>query len=64
MPAITRLARNGVAGNEKKYIRIVHQGQLKEWCGIGWVRLRNATARDKGLWPNVVDKLPEEVKPC
>lgn len=47
-----------VAGNEKKYKRIVLDGSLKEWVGIDWVRIRTASERDKKVYPTVVDKLP------
>lgn len=47
-----------VAGNEKKYKRIVLDGSLKEWVSIGWVRIRTASERDKKVYPTVVDKLP------
>lgn len=44
-----------VAGNEKKYDRVVIDGSLKEWVGIGWVRIRTATARDKKIYPVAED---------
>ena len=40
-----------VAGNEKKYSRIIDNGCLKEWCGIGWCRIRTATERDRVIYP-------------
>jgi len=26
-----------VAGNEKKFSKIVHENQVKQWVGFGWV---------------------------
>lgn len=26
-----------VAGNEKKFTKIIHDRQIKQWVGIGWV---------------------------
>ena len=45
-----------VAGGEKKYDRVVDGNMLLEWCGIGWCKFRVATARDKSIYPTVVDK--------
>ncbi len=47
-----------VAGNEKKYSRVVIDGALKEWVGIGWVRIRTASDRDKAVYPTMVEKMP------
>lgn len=41
------------AGNEKKYIKVIDEGTLKEWVGIGWVDLRPATANDAKQFPTV-----------
>ena len=46
------------AGNEKKYDRVVDGINLMEWVGIGWVRIRTATPRDRKVYPTVVDKEP------
>lgn len=43
-----------VAGNEKKIGFIIHNGVVKQWVGIGWVELREATADDKKKYPKVV----------
>ena len=45
-----------VAGNEKKYNRVVDGNMLLEWVGIGWCKFRVATARDKAIYPTVVEK--------
>lgn len=42
-----------VAGNEKKYSKVVIDGKLKEWIGIGWIELRDATADDRKRYPEV-----------
>jgi hypothetical protein len=42
------------AGNEKKYTKIIINGILNEWVGIGWVALREATAIEKKKYPEVV----------
>jgi hypothetical protein len=42
-----------VAGSEKKYSKAVIDGKLKEWVGIGWIELRDATAADKRRYPVV-----------
>lgn len=42
-----------VNGGEKTHPRVIHSGQLKEWCGIGWIQLRKATERDTMLYPTV-----------
>lgn len=42
-----------VAGNEKKIRMVIHEENLKDWVGIGWVTIRKATARDKAMYPTV-----------
>lgn len=44
-----------VAGNEKKYSKVVVDGQLKEWIGFGWIPLRRATKKDRETYPIVED---------
>lgn len=44
-----------VAGNEKKYSKVIVDGQLKEWIGIGWIALRKATNKDRAKYPEVED---------
>jgi hypothetical protein len=34
------------AGNEKTIKRVILDGKLMEWVGIGWITLREVTARD------------------
>lgn len=40
-----------VAGNEKKHPLIIHEGQVKQWVGFGWVTERKATAADFKRYP-------------
>ena len=35
-----------VAGNEKRFSKIIHEGAVKQWVGIGWVTERHAEATD------------------
>ena len=42
-------------GNEKKYSIIVDGDKVKEWVGIGWIELREATPEDSEKYP-VVDR--------
>lgn len=44
-----------VAGNEKKYGKVIIDGKLKEWIGFGWIELRDATASDRKRYPEVVE---------
>ena len=46
-----------VAGNEKKYKKVILDGMVKEWIGIGWIDLRKATAKDKKKFPTVKDNV-------
>ena len=41
------------AGKEKKLSKVIHEGKVKEWVGIGWVELREATAEDREKIPEV-----------
>jgi len=43
-----------IAGNEKKYSVVIVDGILKEWVGIGWIELRQATKKDKEKYPTVL----------
>ena len=36
-----------VNGNEKKYKIVIDNGIVKEWVGIGWIKIRKATKADK-----------------
>ena len=42
-----------VAGNEKKYKMVIDNKILKEWVGIGWVDVREATSEDYKKFPIV-----------
>ena len=44
-----------VAGNEKKYGKVIMGGVLKEWIGFGWIVLRIATEKDRKRYPEVVE---------
>lgn len=39
------------AGNEKKYPTVIIGGQVKDWVGIGWITLREATDEDRAKYP-------------
>lgn len=43
-----------VAGNERKFTKVIDGNTVKEWVGIGWVDLRKATPNDAKLYPMVV----------
>lgn len=43
------------AGNEKRYPKVILDGQVKEWVGFGWVTLGPATAHDLATLPVVED---------
>lgn len=45
-----------VAGGEKKYSTVIHNGVMMEWVGIGWVGGKKARAEDYDKYPEVVDK--------
>ena len=42
-------------GGEKKYSRVIVNGVLQEWVGIGWIEIRKAKTRDLATYPTVVD---------
>ena len=42
-----------VAGNEKKYQRVIDNGIIKNWVGFGWVDERDATDKDHEKYPKV-----------
>jgi hypothetical protein len=42
-----------VTGNEKKYSKVIVDGQVKEWVGIGWIDIDDEP--DEKLYPVVVD---------
>lgn len=41
------------AGNEKKYGKVIEDGQLKEWVGIGWIDIDEEP--DETKYPVVID---------
>ena len=44
-----------VAGNEKKYSRVIKEGNVEHWIGFGWVTEGLATKADKKKYPTVED---------
>lgn len=40
-----------VAGNERKYDKVIDDGELKEWVGFGWITLREAVEEDYEKYP-------------
>lgn len=42
-----------VAGNEKEITHVIVNGTLKQWVGIGWVDLREATREDYTQYPEM-----------
>jgi hypothetical protein len=47
-----------VAGNERKYRKVIVDRTVMEWVGIGWIILRPASGMDHDKFPVVVDELP------
>lgn len=43
-----------VAGNEKKYDKVIHEHRVKQWVGFGWVDEGPATDEDIAQYPIVV----------
>ena len=41
-------------GSEKKHTKVIDDGMLKSWVGIGWVAEKEATESDKLRYPTVV----------
>lgn len=42
-----------IAGNEKKYSKVIIGDQVKEWVGIGWININDKP--DKEKYPTVVE---------
>lgn len=42
-------------GGRGKPTRVIDGDTLKEYVGIGWIEIRKATARDRRLYPVLVD---------
>lgn len=40
-------------GGEKRYSKVIDGDVLKEWVGIGWIDVRNATKADRSKYPMV-----------
>ena len=40
-------------GNEDQYSIVIDNDVVKEWVGIGWIELREATTKDKKDYPIV-----------
>ena len=40
-------------GNAKKFSRVIEDGMVKNWVGIGWVTEHKATAKDMLRYPKV-----------
>jgi hypothetical protein len=43
-----------VAGNEARIEKVIHEGMVKHWVGIGWIDIREATPHDFQTIPQVV----------
>lgn len=41
------------SGGENKISRVIHDGVVKNWVGIGWVEERKATPSDYFRYPEV-----------
>lgn len=39
-----------VSGNENHITKIIHEGMVKEWCGIGWIEEGEPSQED---WENI-----------
>lgn len=46
------------AGNERKYRKVIIDGRVKEWVGIGWIDLGVPSDADRLLLPEVADPKP------
>ena len=45
------------AGNENTYSKVIQDGRLLQWVGIGWIDLRAATKEDYFDYPEVERKI-------
>lgn len=43
------------AGNERKYNKVIVDGIVREWVGIGWLVLDKATEEDRQNYPTMID---------
>ena len=44
------------SGGERRINKVIHEGRLMHWVGIGWVEVREATEADRNEYPAVVSK--------
>lgn len=44
-----------VGVNEHKFTKVIHNGVVKQWVGIGWVSEGEPTKAQKETLPQVVD---------
>jgi hypothetical protein len=44
-----------VVGNEDRISKVILDGNVRQWVGIGWVDEGPATAADKLKYPRVLD---------
>jgi hypothetical protein len=44
-----------VAGNEDLYTRVVDDGRLRGWVGIGWIDEGMATEEHRAIYPTVIE---------
>ena len=44
-----------VSVNENKYPVVIVDGKVKEWVGIGWIDLREATKEDYEKYPEAIE---------
>ncbi len=47
------------AGNENSYSKVIQDGRLLQWVGIGWIDLGAATEEDYSDYPEVERKTNE-----
>jgi hypothetical protein len=47
-----------VAGGEDRIQYVIKSGKLKQWVGIGWVDVREATEQDYYTYPTVIKSSP------
>lgn len=47
------------AGNENRYSKVIQDGRLLQWVGIGWVDLGTATKEDYSNYPEVEREINE-----
>ncbi len=45
------------AGNENRYSKVIQDGRLLQWVGIGWIDLGAATEEDCSNYPEVERKI-------